>query len=291
MKPAAFELKSPGDLEEALALLAEIGDDAKVIAGGQSLVPMLNLRLARPETLIDIRRLTELSYIRRTYDGGRIGALTRHVMVEKSPVINKFWPLLTEGIAHVAHPQVRNRGTIGGSLSHADPSAELPTLMAALDARFIAANSSRRREITWSDFFLGPFETALEPDELLVEVQVPPLPEKSGSAFTEYARRGGDYAIGGAAVVLTMGDDHRVTGAAISLLGAPGSPVRAEEAEALLIDALWSEELGTQAASAAVADMSPPDTVHGTGSYKLHVIKKQIETALRIAVGRVKDTP
>ena len=144
MKPAAFELTAPETLEETLMLLGEIGDEAKVIAGGQSLVPMLNLRLARPAVLIDLQRLHQLAYIRRDHDGARIGALTRHVTVENSPIARRHWAVLSEGVAHVAHPQIRNRGTLGGSLSHADPAAELPTLMAALDATFVAQRASGR---------------------------------------------------------------------------------------------------------------------------------------------------
>lgn len=289
MKPAPFDLKIPHNLDEALALLADIGDEAKVIAGGQSLVPMLNLRLARPGALIDIHRLAELCYIRRSRKGGRIGALTRHAMVERSPLIRSHWPILAEGIGHVAHPQIRNRGTIGGSLSHADPSAELPTLIAALDATLIAASATKQRAISWPDFFLGPFETALEPDELLIEIQLPPTAPGTGSAFTEYARRAGDYAIGGAAVVLSLDGTRRVTHAALALLGAPGSPVRAHDAENLLTGSQWNDELPATAAAAAVAKLSPPDTVHGSGSFKRRIIRTQVEAALRLAAARAKD--
>lgn len=291
MKPAPFELKTPHSIDEALALLAEIGDDAKVIAGGQSLVPMLNLRLARPEVLIDIHRLSELSYIRRSGQGGRIGALTRHVTVEHSPVIRTHWPILAEGVGHVAHPQIRNRGTIGGSLSHADPAAELPTLIAVLDATLIAASATAQRAIAWRDFFLGPFETALQPDELLIEIQIPPAAPGTGTAFNEYARRAGDYAVGGAAAVLSLDSATRVTHAALAFLGAPGSPVRAGNAEALMKGSLWNDQLPAQAAALATANLSPPDTVHGSGRFKRRIIERQVEAALRRAAARAKGAP
>ena len=289
MKPAAFELTAPETLEETLMLLGEIGDEAKVIAGGQSLVPMLNLRLARPAVLIDLQRLHQLAYIRRDHDGARIGALTRHVTVENSPIARRHWAVLSEGVAHVAHPQIRNRGTLGGSLSHADPAAELPTLMAALDATFVAQRASGRREIPWTAFFLGPFETALEPDELLVEARFAELPPNSGSAFTEYARRTGDYAVGGAAAVVTMGEDARIARASIALLGVPGSPARARAAEAALIGSPWSARLAAEAAAIAVADIAPPDSVHGSGTFKRRIVQAQVEQAIRLAYHRVEE--
>ena len=273
-----------------MALLSEFGDDAKIIAGGQSLVPMLNLRLARPSVLIDIGRLGELAYLRRNHQGGHIGALTRHVSVETSPVIRRHWPVLAEGVSQVAHPQIRSRGTLGGSLSHADPSAELPTLMAALDATFTVARSSARRTIAWQEFFLGPFETALEPDELFIEAHVAPLPPNTGSAFAEYARRSGDYAVGGAAVVLTLDAERRVSRCRIALLGAPGSPVRATAAEKGLLGSQWSPQLPAEAAATAVADIAPAASAHGSGSYKRRIIRAQTEAAIRRAFDRAEDT-
>lgn len=289
MKPAAFELVVPETLEETLSLLSEVGDEAKVIAGGQSLVPMLNLRLARPAVLIDLRRLHQLNFIRRNDDGARVGALTRHVTVENSPVVRRHWAILSEGVAHVAHPQIRNRGTFGGSISHADPSAELPTVMAALDATFVAVRTTGRREIPWTAFFLGPFETTLEPDELLVEASFAELPPRSGSAFTEYARRAGDYAVGGAAAVVTMGDDARIARASIAMLGVPGSPVRARAAEAALVGSPWSADLAAEAAAVAVADVAPPDSVHGSGEFKRRIVRAQVEKAIRLAYHRVEE--
>lgn len=286
MKPPALQLEMPATLAEALALLEEHGEEAKVIAGGQSLVPMLNLRLARPSLLVDINRIPGLAYITRDADGGRIGALTRHVEVERSPVAGRHWPLLVEGIRHVAHPQIRNRGTIGGSLSHADPAAELPTLVAALDAVFVVVSRAGQRLVPWDEFFAGPYESTLEPSELLTEVRIPTLARGTGSAFTEYARRSGDYGIGGAAAVVRLDEHQRVVDARLSLLGVPGSPVRAGRAEEVLRGSEFSDATVRLAVEAAVADVDPSDGVHGSGRYRRHVIANQVDKALRMAAAR-----
>lgn len=288
MKPPPLQLEIPTTLAEALALLEEHGDEAKVIAGGQSLVPMLNLRLARPSVLVDITRIPGCAYIVRDADGGRIGALTRHVEVERSPVVDRHWPLLVEGIRHVAHHQIRNRGTIGGSLSHADPSAELPTLMAALDAVFVVVSRGGQRELPWDRFFAGPYETALKPSELLAEVRVPTLAPGTGSAFTEYARRSGDYGIGGAAVVMRFDEDERVGDVRLSLLGVPGSPVRARGAEQLLRGSEFNDSTVRTAVEAAVSDIDLSDGVHGSGRYRRRVVAQQIDQALRKAASRAR---
>ncbi|MGH2949241.1 MAG: FAD binding domain-containing protein, partial [Solirubrobacteraceae bacterium] len=207
MKPPPFEYDDPHDAGEAIALLAEHGDESKVLAGGQSLVPLLNFRLARPERLIDVNRIGELAYVRRRDGVLRIGALTRQATLERSRVVAENWPLLTEAMRLVAHPQIRNRGTVGGSVAHADPAAELPVAFTALDATFHARSARGARAIRAADFFRTHLTTALEPDELLVEIEVAPLPPRTGSAFTEFARRHGDFGLGGAAVLVTLAPD------------------------------------------------------------------------------------
>jgi CO/xanthine dehydrogenase FAD-binding subunit len=242
VKPAPFEYVAARSLDEALRLL---GDDAKPLAGGQSLVPLLNFRLARPELLVDINGLSELAGLRRGDDGVlRIGALTRQAALERSELVAAEWPLLTQAGRLVGHAQIRNRGTVGGSVAHADPAAELPVALAALDARFTAQSPRGRRTLGAGELFLGPLTTALEPDELLVEIDVPPPPPGAGSAFVEHARTAGDFAIAGAAAVVAQ-SEH----AAIALLGAGPAPVRAADAERALVDGAEPREAAALAAS------------------------------------------
>jgi CO/xanthine dehydrogenase FAD-binding subunit len=224
VKPAPFAYVAPSTIAAALGAL---GEDAKPLAGGQSLVPLLNFRLARPETLVDLNGIAELAYLRRSEGTLRIGALTRQVTIERSAVVADGWPLLAQAVRHVAHPAIRNRGTVGGSVAHADPAAELPVALTALDARFHVRSAARgTRTIAAADLFLAPLMTALEPDELLVEIEVPPSPAGARSAFAEHARTHGDFAVAGAAVV-RAGREY----AAVALLGAGPTPVRAPDAE------------------------------------------------------------
>jgi CO/xanthine dehydrogenase FAD-binding subunit len=239
MKPAPFEYEAPRTVDGALDAL---GDDAKVLAGGQSLVPLLNFRLARPERIVDVNGLDELAYVRRAGGVLRIGALTRQATLERSGLVARGWPLLARAVRHVGHPAIRSRGTVGGSVAHADPSAELPVALAALDARFHVRAASGERTLGWGDFFLGALATALEPDELLLQIEVPPLPAGARTAFVEHARTHGDFAIAGAAVV-RAGGEH----AAIALLGAGPRPVRAADAEHALVAGASAAEAGALA--------------------------------------------
>jgi CO/xanthine dehydrogenase FAD-binding subunit len=226
VKPPRFDYVAPRSLDEALGAL---GEDAKPLAGGQSLVPLLNFRLARPERLVDLNHIDELAYVRRSRGTLHIGALTRQSTVERSGLVAAEWPLLTQAVGHVAHPAIRNRGTIGGSVAHADPSAELPVALTALGAVFHVRSAGGARTIDAADFFEAPLMTALEPDELLVEIEVPRLPDGARTAFAEHARTHGDFAIAGAAVV-RAGREH----AAVALLGAGPTPQRATDAEIAL---------------------------------------------------------
>jgi CO/xanthine dehydrogenase FAD-binding subunit len=273
MKPAPFEYLAPATVAETLELLAAHGADGKLLAGGQSLVPMLNFRLARPETLIDINNVAELAYIARRDGALHIGALTRHAELERSALVAEHWPLLTEALRWLAHPPIRNRGTIGGSVAHADPAAELPVALTALDARFIVRSTRGRRVLDPDEMFVGPLQSGLEPDELLVEIRVPPLTRPFGCAFLELARRHGDFALGGVAVVLArecadQGERSRADGTRVVLLGAGPGPRRVPEAEALLAPRPVFEEAARAAGEAAARAADPPTDPHADADYR-----------------------
>jgi CO/xanthine dehydrogenase FAD-binding subunit len=233
MKPAPFEYAAPRTLDTALDLLDE---DTKLLAGGQSLVPMMNFRLARPARLVDLDRIEGLAYIRKRDGVLRLGAMTRHAVLERSSLVAGGWPLLRQAVRHVGHPPIRSRGTLGGSCAHADPTAELPVALTALDARLVLRSRDGTRTVGAGEFFVSHLTTILRSDEMVVEVEVPPLPAGAGTGFAEHARTHGDWAIAGAAVVLAPGH------AAIALLGAGPTPVRATEAEAALADGMGAAD-------------------------------------------------
>jgi CO/xanthine dehydrogenase FAD-binding subunit len=243
VKPAPFAYDAPHELDEVLALLARDGEEVKVLAGGQSLVPLLNFRLARPDRLVDVNGVAELDYLRVDGESLRVGALVRHADLERSPEVAAGWPLLAEAARFVGHAQIRARGTVCGSVAHADPSAELPVALAALDARFHTRSLRGARTLRAGELFVTYLTTSLEPDELLVEIEVPPQPAGSGSAFVEHARTHGDFALAGAAAVVAPGE------ARLGLLAAGPVPVRARAAEELLAAGAGLEE----AADATVA--------------------------------------
>jgi len=223
VKPAPFEYAAPETIEEALELLDE---DALVLAGGQSLVPLLNLRLSRPARLVDVSRIHELATLKRSDGSLSIGATVRQAALERSPVVRRGWPLLAQAVRHVGHAAIRSRGTVGGSAAHADPNAELPVALTALNARFHLRGPRGARVV--EEFFTGPLETALEPGELLTAIELPPLPADSRTAFAEYAPTRGSFATAGVAVVRAPGY------AAIALLGTGSHPIRAPKAEEAL---------------------------------------------------------
>jgi CO/xanthine dehydrogenase FAD-binding subunit len=285
MKPPPFEYDAPRTTEEALELLARDPDETKVLAGGQSLVPLLNFRLARPGRLVDLNDVGELAYLRRKDGVLRIGTMTRQTTLERSSVVERHWPLLTQAIRLVAHPQIRNRGTVGGSAAHADPSAELPVALTALEARFHVRSSSGTRTVEAKDFFVQPLMSAVEPGELLEEIEVPPMAPGTSTAFVEYARRHGDFALGGAAVVLEREDDGRVRRAAIALLSAGPTPLRASEAEAALAGQTVDEKTAAEAAAVAVRDLRPTGDLHGSTEYRKGLLEALIARALLQAAG------
>ncbi len=272
MKPAVFEYHAPVTIDEALELLAQLGEDAKPLAGGQSLVPMMNFRLARPPSLVDLNRITELDHVSVEQDGVlRIGSMTRQRALERSGVVASLWPLIAEAIGHIGHVQIRNRGTIGGSLTHADPAAELPAVMVALNAELEVRSRSGQRKLKAGEFFIGHYATALDPTELLVGVRVPPLPPRTGWAFQEVSRRHGDFALAG--VVCLLGVDVRgsINRARLAFVGLGPTPIRSTAAEAGLIGQSPGEQLFTEAAATAVRDLDPDSDVHATAAYRRHL--------------------
>jgi CO/xanthine dehydrogenase FAD-binding subunit len=243
VKPPRFDYEAPTTVDEAVRLLGEGGT---VLAGGQSLVPLLNLRLAFPEVVVDVNGVSELDRLDAVDGALRIGALTRQVALERSDLVRDRWPLLWKAVRLVGHQQIRSRGTVGGSVAHADPAAELPAALMALGARFELRSAEGARTVEATDFFLGPLQTAREPEELLVEIEVPEQPAGAGTGFAEHARTHGDFATAGAAAVVAPGAH-----AAIALLGAGPAPIRAHAAERALADGAAPHE----AAELAVADV------------------------------------
>lgn len=288
MKPPPFEYDDPRTLADALALLAEHGDGAKVLAGGQSLVPLLNFRLARPDRLIDINGVSELDYLRFENGSLRIGALTRHSALERSAEVAQRVPLLTEAVRLVGHVQIRNRGTVGGSVAHADPAAELPVALTALDARFHARSQSGERTLSAGELFRTHLTTALAADELLTEVEVPVPPEGTGYAFVEFARRHGDFALGGAAVLVELAPGGSCERTAIALLAAASTPLRRPEVEAWLAGRGIDEGTAAEAAERSVADIHPTGDIHGGGEYRRGLVQVMIRRALLKAAERAK---
>lgn len=288
MKPAPFRYFAPTTLDEAVALLAEHGADAKPLAGGQSLIPAMNFRLARPAVLVDLNGITPLAYVRANGTGLALGAMTRQRTVERSDLVARTAPLLAEAMPAIAHPQIRNRGTIGGSLAHADPAAELPAVTLALDARFHAHRAGGERSIPVSDFFKGMLETALGPDELLVEVTVPALPAQTGTAFLEVSRRQGDYALVGVAAVVTLDPARRRCAAArIAFLSVGDGPVPGTEAGKTLVGQSPSDELLRAAGEAAATrDVDPPSDIHASAVYRRHLVAVLTRRALKRAFER-----
>ncbi|MEA2408911.1 MAG: aerobic carbon-monoxide dehydrogenase medium subunit [Thermoleophilaceae bacterium] len=280
MKPSAFEYETPERTDEALELLARDPEETKVLAGGQSLVPLLNFRLARPDRLVDLNGVGELAYLRRDDGALRIGAMTRQATLERSSIVEERWPLLKQAIRLVAHPQIRNRGTVGGSAAHADPAAELPVALTALDATFHIRSARGSRAVPARDFFLQPLMSAIEPGELLVEIETLPMAANSGTAFVEYARRHGDFALGGAAVVLEHEDDGSIGRAAIALLGAGPTPLRASAAEAALVGATVDEASAAEVAALAVEDVRPTGDIHGSAEYRQGLLRSLVRQAL-----------
>jgi carbon-monoxide dehydrogenase medium subunit len=285
MKPASFEYARPDSLDDAIALLVAHDGEAKVIAGGQSLMPMMNFRLASPRMLVDIARIADLNRIVIASDGVRLGALVRWRDIERHPTLRTSHPLLAEAIDHVAHYQIRNRGTVGGSIAHADPAAEMPGVAVACDAEIIVVGSAGQRTIAAADFFTGALTTALLPDEIIVEVRLPVWPAGRRAAFEEFSRRKGDFALAGVAAFYDLDGQGGVVNPHLAAIGVASSPVRLKAAEAALagkpIDAT-----AIQAASAVADDgLDISADIHAPADYRCALLKVLLERALHRAAG------
>jgi carbon-monoxide dehydrogenase medium subunit len=291
MKPAPFAYVAPRSLDEALDVLAAGDETTKILAGGQSLLPLLNMRLASPARLVDLGRVPELAYVREQDGGYAIGAMTRQRAVERDERLTRDVPLLAEGIRWVGHPQIRNRGTIGGSIAHGDPAAELPAVAVCLDARITIRSRRGTRTVAARDLYLGYLATTLEPDEIVAELWLPKAPAQTGYAWLEFARRHGDYAIAGVGVAATV-RDGAIVAVRLALTGVGGSPVRADEAEAILAGARLDangrpDAEAVRAAVGALRAAIEPDTdVQATAHYRRHLAGVLAERALTRACER-----
>ncbi len=289
MKPAPFEYYAPRSVSEVLSLLDEHGYDAKVLAGGQSLVPMMNFRLVQPSVVVDINHIPELATIEGDEKSLRLGAMVRHVEVEKAPLVEEMAPLIYESMPQIATTQIRNRGTIGGSLSHADPSAELVVVTTALEARFKILKQGGERVVPASEFFVGLLMTVMEPEELLVEIEIPPLPPRSGWSLKEVARRPHDFALVGVAAIVTLDRKERCESARLVYLSAGDGPVSAPEAAALLTGEKITPDLIAAAADKAAGDeIDPGSDIHAKAEFRRHLANVLTRRALEEAYQRAQ---
>ncbi|HEX6578525.1 MAG TPA: xanthine dehydrogenase family protein subunit M [Jiangellaceae bacterium] len=282
MKPSPFVYHRPTTLEESLEVLAEVGADGKVLAGGQSLVPLMSMRLATPAHLVDINHVDGLDRI-ETDDGGvRVGATSRHAAVERDPAAFAAVPLLRQALVHVAHPTIRNRGTTVGSLAHADPSGEMTAVLAMLGGTVTLASRGNERTVDAADFFLGPLESAVRPDEVAVEAFFPAPEGRTGSAWVEVSRRHGDYAVCGVGALVSLDDDLHVTAAGVGLISVGPTPVVVDVTEALAGQA--HDTADVVAAGALVrAAVDPEADIHATAEYRRHLAGTLTERALQDA--------
>jgi aerobic carbon-monoxide dehydrogenase medium subunit len=282
-------LELPSSIEDALRMLADTDKEVKVLAGGQSLVPLMNFRLARPRILVDLNRLSELQYIQEREDGGlAIGAMTRQSALERSPLVARLAPLMAVAMPLIAHAPIRNRGTLGGSLAHADPAAELCTVCLALDAQLVARSSRGERGLAIDEFFLGPFTTSLQSDELLAEVRLPAVPRDAGWAYHEVARRRGDFAMVGVAAGLRFDVDGRIELARLAYTSMGPRPLRSPSGETALLGERPVAEAFARAADHAMADLDPDDDQHATRGYRLHVARALTVRALERAAEKAR---
>jgi aerobic carbon-monoxide dehydrogenase medium subunit len=288
MKLPPVDYEAPETVSEALELLAEYLDEASVLAGGQSLIPLLALRLARPAVLIDINGIDELSGVWAADGRVAIGGMTREYVAEETTTIADTVPLLAAALPLIGHEAIRSRGTIGGSLAHADPAAELPAVALALDAEFVVRSKSGERVIPAAEWFEGYLTTSRRPDELLVEVRFPTAGPGTGISFQEVARRHGDFAIVGLAASLTL-SDGAISDARLAFAGISDVPVRAAEAENLLVGERPSAELFDEAARRATGDIDPPADLHGTSAYRKKVAGTLVRRGLQAAVDNADE--
>jgi CO/xanthine dehydrogenase FAD-binding subunit len=283
MKPAPFKYIAALSLDHALALKAEYGDEARFLAGGQSLIPAMNFRLARPAVLIDINGLAGLAGVDPSGKDIRVGALTRYHALERNQDFLKSCPLFADALPHIAHPQIRNRGTIGGNLSHADPASELPAVAVAMGARMRVKSSRGEREVDAAEFFVGLLSTDIQVDEMLVAIAFPRPEPRSGSCFMEVARRRGDFAIAGVAAIVMLDEDRRCSLARLALCGVGETPVDAGGSAASLIGQACTDKAIDEVVAAVQDTIAPSGNVHASADYQRHVAGVLTRRAITVA--------
>lgn len=290
MKPVPFDYYAPASVEEALDKLAELGYGGKVLAGGQSLIPAMNFRMSRPGALVDLNNIAELAYIKTARDGGlSIGAMTRDAKIEHDPQIAQRYPILPEVMPNIAHSQVRNRGTFGGSIAHADPAGQLPAIALVLDANLLIRNKTGQRWVKTTNFFTGPFMTVLEPEDLLVEIVLPPLPPRTGTSYKQVSRQRGGYAQAAVASVVTLDNNNRCKEARVVLVSVGDTPILSKKAPQILVGQEPKSEVLKEVAEAIVAsEIDPATDLHATAKYREQLVRVLVERSLTDAFARAK---
>lgn len=290
MKPAPFEYYAPRIIEEALQNLADLGYSGKVLAGGQSLIPAMNFRMARPSALVDLNKVEELAYIKPTDSGGlEIGAMTRDSSVEDSVIVKEKFPIVIETIKYIAHRQIRNRGTFGGAIAHADPAAQLPALAVALKAKLLVKSRNGDRWVDAVDFYTGPFMTVLEPEDLLVEVSLPPMLPRSAGSYKQVSRQKGGYAQAAAISIVAIDDSGSCKEARVVLFSVGETPILSSYAAKTLAGQVPTDELIKDvAAQIAKSEVDPGSDVHGTASYRRGLVNVLVRRSLTEAFDRAK---
>jgi carbon-monoxide dehydrogenase medium subunit len=288
MFPAAFDYAAPVSLDEALALLAQRGDDAKVMAGGQSLIPLMRLRFAQPALVVDIGRLPSMAEIKRDNGHVRIGALVRHVDVERSKELAKLLPLMVEAVHWIADPLVRNRGTVVGSVCHADPSGDWGSIMLALNAEVVAKSAQGERVIPVDGFFEGPFTTTLRPDEIVTAIRVPLPSGPAGGSYHKLERKVGDFATVAVSVQIEL-DGRKVKKAGIALTAVSETNIKAKKAEQVLVGRELTDDAIAEAGRLAAEAAEPKDDVRGTAAYKKDVVRVFVQRGLKAALARAQE--
>jgi len=286
MKPAPFTYAAPSTIEEAITLLAEHGDTVKLLAGGQSLMPMMNLRLARPQYIVDLNRIPALDYLTERDGALAVGALTRQRSLERSPTVRQDYPLVYEATTLIGHMAIRNRGTVGGSIAHADPAAELPAVLLAHGGSVQVQGPRGTRQIAAIDLFRAYLTTALEPDEILTEVRFPRHPASTGWCFMEESRRHGDFAMVGVAVLLTLDTARQCTHVAVVLCGVGGVPHKVAAAPALLLGRTVDDARLRDVAQTAASEIEPESDLHASTEFRRHLSAVLTQRALRKAAER-----
>jgi len=288
MIPESFGYSAPSNLEDAYALLAQHGDDAKILAGGHSLIPMMKLRFASPTHLIDINNVPNLSYIKEEDGFLKIGAMTREVHLEESDIIKIKYPIFTDASKLIADPQVRNFGTVGGNIAHGDAANDHPAVLMALGAEVVISSANGDRTVGIDDFFFGFYSTAIQHGEILTEIKIPMLGPGTGSAYHKLERKVGDYATVGVAAVITLNEDGTCSKAGIGLTNVSPTPLRAVRSEQLLVGSMLSENDITQAAQYAAEDCSPSDDLRGSADFKRDMVRVITKRMINKAIQRTK---